>query len=134
MMTNYKDFNKEYIGDSDNAALILVGCCEKGLKAKVLSFGEDNSYSAYIVDGVDVEIGNHYKEIAEFNNWLKIYDDEGLSKKIEAEYIKVYRAGEMGCIIQKYNQDKSRTKDLNNIKNNEKANEIHKRQSLGRSR
>lgn len=46
-MKNYKDYNKTYIGSSDSAYLTLktiTGTTEK------LCFGEDGSYSAYVVD------------------------------------------------------------------------------------
>lgn len=55
---NYKEFGKEYIGDSDVASLVLVGVTKKGLSAEILNFGEDRSYSAYMADGDNVEIGS----------------------------------------------------------------------------
>lgn len=94
-MKNYKDFEKVFIGDSDIASLTL----RSPMEATVLNFGEDNSYKAYIVEG-NAEIGEHYDKVYECNNWLKIYDDDGLSAEFDADYIAVYRAGEMGCIIQ----------------------------------
>ena len=75
-MKSYKEYEKKYIGMSDIANLILAGSSDNGLKLAVLHFGMDNDYYAYIVDA-DAEIG-------EFN----------------ANKISVYRAGEMGCIIQ----------------------------------
>lgn len=99
-MKNYKDFEKVFIGDSDIASLILAGCEKsKGLVLKELHFGIDNSYYAYVVDE-DTEIGSHYKLAAEFDTWMKIYDDDSLVKSYTADKIKVYRAGEMGCIVQ----------------------------------
>ncbi len=99
-MKNYKDFERKTIGCSDISALILVGCRgEEGLKTEVLDFGEDGSYRAYIVDA-DTEIGIHYKKVATFNSWLKIYDDYELTYKVYANEINIYRAGEFGCIIQ----------------------------------
>jgi len=97
-MKNYKEFEKEYIGSSDIASLILVGCGENSLKLKELHFGGDGSYQAYVVDR-ETEIPKHYKKAEEFNIWLKIYDDEELVKEFEADKIEVYRAGEMGCIV-----------------------------------
>jgi hypothetical protein len=100
-MKNYKEYDKEYIGGSDIATLVLVGFnreVDNGLKIEPLHFGGDGSYNAYVVDA-DAEIGNHYKEVASFNSWLKIYDDEELTKRFEADNITVYRAAEMGCII-----------------------------------
>lgn len=98
-MKTYKDFEKEYIGSSDIASLILAGCGKHGLELKELHFGQDASYLAYIVNENDVEIGNHYHKVAEFESWLKIYDDEELVDKYKADKIIVYRAAEMGCII-----------------------------------
>lgn len=98
-MKNYKDFKKQYIGSSDIASLILAGCNEKGLSLKELHFGQDGSYQAYIVEG-EAEIGNHYHKVAEFEGWMKIYDDEELIKEFKGKEIAVYRAAEMGCIIQ----------------------------------
>lgn len=98
-MKNYKDFEKQYIGSSDIASLILVGCDENGLSLKELHFGQDTSYSAYIVDD-EAEIGSHYHKVAEFESWLKVYDDEELVKCFKGNKIIVYRAAEMGCIIQ----------------------------------
>ena len=100
-MKTYKDFEQRYIGGSNIAALILVGCRgEEGLKTEQLHFGEDGSYKAYIVTETDVEIGSHYNKVATFNHWLKIYDDDELTYRINAKEINIYRAGEFGCIIQ----------------------------------
>lgn len=99
-MKNYKDFEKEYIGSSDIASLILAGYKEgDGFITIPLHFGQDDSYSAYIVEG-EAEIGNHYEKRAEFDSWMKIYDDEELVKSFNGKKIIVYRAAEMGCIIQ----------------------------------
>ena len=49
-MKTYKDFEKQYIGNSDVAALIMVGYKKgNGLVTDLLHFGEDGAYSAYIV-------------------------------------------------------------------------------------
>lgn len=103
-MKSYKEFKQEFIGDSDIATLIMVGPTvsentNKYLTTEPLPFGEDASYKAYMVEG-KAEIGSHYHLVAEFKHWLKIYDDEELTLNIRADHIKVYRAGEMGCIIQ----------------------------------
>jgi len=97
-MKNYKDFAKQYIGCSDIASLILVGCDENGLSLKELHFGQDSTYHAYILKG-EVEIGGHYHKVCEFETWLKIYDDFGLVTTFKSEKIIVYRAAEIGCII-----------------------------------
>lgn len=101
---SYKEYDKCHIGSSDIASLILAGnkgC--KGLTLHALHFGIDDSYSAYIVDDKAV-IGEHYHLEAEFNGWLKIYDDDGLVKDLRAETARVYRAGMQGCIIQLLNK------------------------------
>lgn len=94
-----KECEKRFIGSSDIAALILVGCDENGLKTSTLDFCEDGSYMAYVVDE-DAEIGAHYKKVANFKHWLKIYDDDELTYRINAQEINIYRAGDFGCIIQ----------------------------------
>lgn len=99
-MKSYKDFEQKPIGDSDVAMLVLVGCRAKdGIVTEPLRFGEDGSYKAYLVNG-KAKIGGHYKKVATFHNWLKIYDDEKLTLKVEANEINIYRAGIFGCIIQ----------------------------------
>lgn len=101
MKKTYRDFDTEIIGSSDIAALTLTGCTCSGVECKMLKFGGDDSYRAYIVDDADAEIGEHYTLIATFHNWVKIYDDNGLSW----EYIKagaaidIWRGGCYGCII-----------------------------------
>lgn len=99
-MKTYKDFEKQYIGSSDIASLILAGCNGgEGFVTIPLDFGQDNSYYAYIAEG-EVQIGKHYEKKAEFDSWMKVYDDEGLVKQFKGKKIIVYRAAEMGCIIQ----------------------------------
>ena len=98
-MESYKEYPKQYIGLSDIASLILVGCGEDGLVLHELHFGQDDSYHAYIVDG-DAEIGQHYHLEASFQSWLKVYDDAELVKEFDGSEINVYRSGMMGCIIQ----------------------------------
>ncbi len=100
-MKTYRDFEKIYVGESDIASLILVGCYkEDELKTQVLNFGGDGTYGAYIVTDTDAEIGNHYKKVATFNHWLKIYDDNEKTYEVRAKEITIYRAGDFGCIIQ----------------------------------
>lgn len=102
----YKDYERLYIGTSDIAALTLTGMCPAnepgdctGLKTFALHFGGDGSYNAYICDDA-AEIGAHYRLETTFSHWLRIYDDEGLVRKFYADIIRVYRAGERGCIVQ----------------------------------
>ena len=100
-MKSYKEYEKSWIGGSDGAALLMYGPVADGdgCKALELKFTEDGDYRAYIVDG-EAEIGTHYKKVAEFRGWVRIYDDESLSYKADADRINIYRAGDLSCIIQ----------------------------------
>ena len=97
-MKTYKDFEKTYIGSSDIAALIVVGCRDnEGLKTESLHFCEDGSYSAYIIEQTEneeIKIESHYTKVATFNHWLKIYDDDGKTFDCRGKEINIYRAGE----------------------------------------
>ena len=95
MTKYYKDYEVKLLGSSDIASLILAGA--DGVS--YLDFGSDGSYSAYVVDDNAI-IGEHYKLIASFDYWLRVYDDEGLTATFKASKINVYRAGDFGCIIQ----------------------------------
>ena len=80
-MKNYKDYNKTYIGSSERAYLTLktiTGTTEK------LCFGEDGSYSAYVVDEDTLEIYTNFGEL----EW-----------SAKAKQISVYTAGNFGCLI-----------------------------------
>ena len=100
-MRNYKDFEETYIGSSDVATLIMVGCRgDEGLVTEPLRFGGDGSYYAYMVEGEDVQIGEHYRLVATFNHWLKIYDDEERMYFESAKEFRIYRAGDYGVILQ----------------------------------
>ncbi len=94
-MKSYKSFNKAFIGASDIASLTVRSCG----KVAVLNFGSDGSYHAYIVKG-EAEIGTHYELVFECENWLKVYDDCDLTYGCLGKTIKIYRAGDFGCIIQ----------------------------------
>lgn len=102
-MKTYQHFIRKYIGTSDVASLIMMGLKETGRSLEFLNFGEDGDYYAYLVDREEdkpVEIGSHYKRVATFTNWLKIYDDYESTLDIKGKVINVYRAGEFGCIIE----------------------------------
>lgn len=100
MARNYHDYEKVGLGCSDIATLILVGCHKgSGLTAEPLKFGGDSYYSAYLVDE-DAEIGSHYRLETTFNYWMKVYDDEKIRFCVDADEIRVYSAGNYGCIIQ----------------------------------
>ena len=102
-MKNYKDFEKEYIGDSDIAALTITFNTRFGVDSKILEFGGDSAYHAYVCVG-DVIIGSHYVKAASGKTWLKIYDDNGLSynERRDGMLFDIYRAGEYGCVIHWY--------------------------------
>ena len=93
---SYKEYDTRFIGASDIASLTLRS--PEG--AAVLNFGQDGGYSAYLVDE-DAEIGSHYKEVYSCTKWLWIFDDTERSARFRSDIIKVYRAGEFGCIIQR---------------------------------
>lgn len=96
---DYHNFTRQFIGSSDIASLVLVGCKKNsGAVAEMLHFGEDGNYYAYIVDQ-KIEIPSHYKLVTSFESWLKIYDDDELIYKCSASQIDIYRAGDFGCII-----------------------------------
>ena len=107
----YKKY-RLFIGGSDCACLTLTGLKQDGVSASVLQFNGDGDYHAWVVDALDL-IPSHYvlKECYSFKHtyltgeeeavkaWLKIYEDDGLVVELEAEEIRVYRAGEFGCLI-----------------------------------
>lgn len=70
-----------------------------------LHFGEDGTYHAYIVHGT-CDIPLHYAEVAQFKDKIDIIDDDGFVTCYEANVIRVYRAGEFGCIIQLLDNNK----------------------------
>lgn len=103
-----KEINKEedgqiYLGFSDCASLIAVGCDEKGVKSEVIDFGEDNDYSARILDDDD-KVVDGYKKVWECEYWLKIYDDKTLRFSQRAKKFEIYRSGDTDIIIKKYNK------------------------------
>lgn len=96
----YNEFPRRSIGSSDIATLTLVGMTADHLTTEFLYFGEDGSYSAYIIGERDVEIGSHYELVASFRRWMTIYDDNSCTATFHGDSINVYRAGDYGCIIQ----------------------------------
>lgn len=99
-MKSYKKFGSKLIGYSDYASLLLAGPRnEEGLTSQFIHFGGDGRYFAYIVNE-EAEIGEHYSLVAEFDSWMRIYDDETMVCNFDAKHIKVYRAAGFGCIIQ----------------------------------
>ena len=103
-MKNYKlDYSREKIGVSDIACLIFVGMDKSdehwSIKCEVIEFAGDGDYFAYIVDE-ECAIPEHYNKEAEFDSWLRIYDDDICTRNFHAKKINVYRAAGYGCIIQ----------------------------------
>ena len=97
---DYHNYGKKSLGYSDIAELVLVGyMADRGASAKLLHYGSDGCYSAYLVDG-NADIGSAYKLVASYESWLKVYDDDGLTATFKADEIKVYRCGMFGTIIQ----------------------------------
>lgn len=100
MEKTYKSNLPEFIGASDIASLTV----RAGICASVLDFGEDGSYSAYIVENAAAVIPDYYACVFEAVAYdLKIYDDNMLSfsKRFDnLKNIKIYRAGDFGCVIQ----------------------------------
>lgn len=97
-MTSYKEYEKISIGGSDIASLTI----REPNKTHILDFVQDGGYYAYLCDE-EAEIGNHYELKITAHNWVWIYDDFGVTKRISAKEIRIYRAREFGCIIQAIN-------------------------------
>ena len=103
-MKNYRECKLQLIGTSRDCVLTMTGMTNVGVRAQLLEFGLVSTYTAYIVDEDDVEIGDHYNKVASYVDWLRIYDDKELSASFTADHINVYRAGDAGCIIQLINK------------------------------
>lgn len=96
-MAWYKD-NTQSIGYSDVASVVLRGIQDGKQVVKLLNFGEDGDYKAYIVEDRDL-IPEHYFLKEAFNYWMDIYDDETCTLKLKGDVIEVYTAGMRGCLI-----------------------------------
>ena len=111
-MKNYKDFTAVTLGASDIASL-TVRC---GANVFDLHFGGDGSYTAYFAPE-RCKIDAHFERVAHFeithpedprdwngnSPWLWIFDDTQRVFEYEdpkATEINIYRAGEMGCVIE----------------------------------
>ena len=98
-MKHYKS-NIHYIGSSDYASLVLAGHVNRqGFTVQQLHFGCDGEFWAYEIDQT-YAVPDHYYFVAEFDHWMKIYDDSELTKHYIGRKIKVYRAGDFGALIQ----------------------------------
>lgn len=105
-MKDYKE-NDAFIGDSDIGAVICVGYQKDArLTSQILNFGEDGRYVAHITENFKPEdIPEHYQKRLSFNEWLRIYDDNGIAYQAKGKQIDIYRAGERGCLINVINDD-----------------------------
>lgn len=103
MKKNYKDFEKIFIGESDISQLTLryFNNIDKKVELDSLHFGEDGDYNAYLIqDEEDVEIPEHYHLVFDKQvSWIDIIDDMGIIAFDCPANIKIYRAGDFGCII-----------------------------------
>lgn len=102
MKKNYKDFKKIYIGESDRAELTLrfFNNEKRAIDYQGLHFGGDNAYNAYLINDENVEIPEHYNLVFESRTpWLDIIDDTNIITFDNIENLKIYRAGDYGCII-----------------------------------
>ncbi|MBQ9975865.1 MAG: hypothetical protein IJP16_05080 [Clostridia bacterium] len=104
---HYKEYPKQCIGASDGASLTV----RFPDSARMLHFGEDGVYHAYVVDE-NAEIGEHYKLLYAGRHWVRIYDDASLSFEAVADSILVYVAGAKGCVIQLINPTSVNGEDL----------------------
>ena len=98
----YRDYRRVYIGESERAELTLrfFNFEKKAIDHKGLHFGGDNAYSAYLIQDEEVEIPNYYQLVFENNSpWINIIDDMNVITLNNLENVKIYRAGDYGCII-----------------------------------
>lgn len=111
-----KQKDRCYIGSSDIAAVIANGPALDGggLKPKVIKFGGDGSYYAYLVDE-NQENPDHLELLGSFRNWVRLYDDMGLTLHLRPEWDDkaqrmnyynyfIYKGGDYDCIIYKQKQ------------------------------
>lgn len=100
MTKNYHDCKRLYLGESDIAQIIL----RTNNGAKAIDFGGDGEYQAYFDDGENAVIPAYYACVVDvICAWAWIYDDDSRTQKINFKKdmrLRVYRAGEYGCIIQ----------------------------------
>lgn len=117
MVKSYRDFPKYFIGESDSARLIVEGYYPtRGNILRKIQFGEDGVYRARIgqakdlgveltgVDWIDdneiwKKVPSYYEKILDSWGYLDVYDDTGKTMRISASVIRVYRAGDFGCLI-----------------------------------
>lgn len=96
-MSYYKD-HVELLGSSDVASLVLRGIQDGKEAVKLLNFGEDGDYQAYLIKNDD-EVPSHYHLEEVFQYWMKVYDDDSMTIDLKGDKIEVYKAGMRGCLI-----------------------------------
>ena len=106
-MQNYKEHNKISLGSSDIARITVryMAEGEKDVSYYTLHFGSDDEYSAYYIDG-DCEIPSHYEKVFDKNVWWATFvDDTEVTQKLQGNdgyfTLRIFRAGDFGCIVQK---------------------------------
>ena len=100
--TDYHEYGTENVGGSNIASLLyrFGGEVEGGSRFGEIHFGGDfYDCHAYVVDE-NAKIGDHYHLVAEGTSWLMLYDDDTKRADVYADRIKIYRAADMGLIIQ----------------------------------
>lgn len=95
---SHREYLRVSLGGSDISSVILRDA--QGVRE--LRFGEDGTYSAYLVDA-ECEVPDCYTLEAECKSWISVYDDDTKTFELQnpGSVIRVYRSGEFGCIIQK---------------------------------
>lgn len=114
-MKDHHTYEMAYLGESDVSALTVTTFGADGLTSHILRFGMDGEYKAYIVDA-ECEIPAHYENVLHIepyqvtffdgtlgapSGWVRVYDDEALTYKADFHNgLNIYRAGDLGCIVQ----------------------------------
>ena len=99
-MKSYKEYKTQNIGLSVTLeSLLLLGCQNGIVVPQLLPFNTNDRFSAYVVDE-EAEIDSSFHVAADFDEWLRIYDNDALANYYEADRIIVYRDSENECIIQ----------------------------------
>jgi hypothetical protein len=96
-MKKYTDFKKKYLGFGERYFFTLVGFKEEEIESEVVHTAYEELY-AFIVDENEVEIGKDWTLEAEFNTYMRVYDDEKLTHECWAKKILVYCSGAMWII------------------------------------
>lgn len=95
-MKKYENFPKHTLGTSADGMYIM----RSGALVALLVFSDEGpaARSAFICDE-PVKLPDHFYRAFGGENWLKIYDDRGLTFRVRANKIDVYRAGADLCVI-----------------------------------